>query len=801
MPSHPGPDPGSRARALLTLLLPNCCSARGIVVVAPTQSLPLPQRSGLASLATGAHAPDRGETNDPQVRVAAFGRPGRFGDSGIRPDGRFEHRHRQADRPADARRDRRRGGAGSGAASSSRSTPATSSSPRLAATRRCPTCRWRSARSPRRRFAISGATDIRQLNQVAPSLLVSSTSSEAGAAVARIRGIGTVGDNPGLESSVGVFIDGVYRSRTGIGLTELGPLDRIEVLRGPAGHVVRPQYVGGPHLDHHRQAALHAGGQRPGRRRQLRLSRASKRASPGRSATPSRRASTASGSSATASSRTSISGRDVNDRDRWMLRGQVLFQPSDDFSFRLIGDYSKRNEECCARAVPAGARRGRRRAAAASPTSPRPSRASSARSARDHRGRSRSSGNVSITPGRSYRQPTSRTGGISGEAGLRFRLGRADLDHRLPLQQIHRAARTPTSTISTSSTATTTAARSTASRPSPRSCGCRAMPAATASTGWSAAITRTRSCGSPTTSPTAPITPLTPTAWSRTNFACLTGQRRPACSRRARRPASTRRSPARILPAFGRRAGASLLRRRSALGLGLVFARRRRSPTAASPTSRSFACGAPGLSRRSTARRSTTSTTRRSNNFAVFTHNIFSITDRLKLTLGARYTHEKKTLDADLTDNNGALHLLRGVAVRGAAAAAVRHPERAGREPRHRRQLQREQALGNRGAELQADRPAADLRELFARLQGGRLQPRPLGAVPAIPRWSQPPRCRAAARSAFGAQPGCQASSPRARTCSSSRKPTTRSKSAPSTTAAGSTSTSRCSTSCSGTSS
>src|SRR6476659_5783440 len=81
----------------------------------------------------------------------------------------------------------------------------------------------------------TGANDIRQLNQVAPSLLVSSTSSEAGAGVARIRGIGTVGDNPGLESSVGVFIDGVYRSRTGVGLTELGALDRIEVLRGPQG--------------------------------------------------------------------------------------------------------------------------------------------------------------------------------------------------------------------------------------------------------------------------------------------------------------------------------------------------------------------------------------------------------------------------------------------------------------------------------------------------------------------------------------------------------------------------------------
>ena len=70
---------------------------------------------------------------------------------------------------------------------------------------------------------------------MSPSLLVSSTSSEAGAGGARIRGVGTVGDNPGLESSVAVFIDGVYRSRVGLGLTELGSVDRIEVLRGPQG--------------------------------------------------------------------------------------------------------------------------------------------------------------------------------------------------------------------------------------------------------------------------------------------------------------------------------------------------------------------------------------------------------------------------------------------------------------------------------------------------------------------------------------------------------------------------------------
>ncbi len=63
----------------------------------------------------------------------------------------------------------------------------------------------------------SGATDIRQMAQLSPSLIVSSTGSEANA-TARLRGIGTVGDNPGLESSVAVFIDGVYRSRTALKL-------------------------------------------------------------------------------------------------------------------------------------------------------------------------------------------------------------------------------------------------------------------------------------------------------------------------------------------------------------------------------------------------------------------------------------------------------------------------------------------------------------------------------------------------------------------------------------------------------
>jgi iron complex outermembrane recepter protein len=80
----------------------------------------------------------------------------------------------------------------------------------------------------------SGVQDIKDLISIAPGLMVTSTQSET-ITTARIRGVGTVGDNFGLESSVGVYIDGVFRSRNGVGFGDLGELERIEVLRGPQG--------------------------------------------------------------------------------------------------------------------------------------------------------------------------------------------------------------------------------------------------------------------------------------------------------------------------------------------------------------------------------------------------------------------------------------------------------------------------------------------------------------------------------------------------------------------------------------
>ncbi|WGM30163.1 TonB-dependent receptor [Brevundimonas sp. NIBR11] len=80
----------------------------------------------------------------------------------------------------------------------------------------------------------SGVTDIRELTSLAPSVQFQTPGGGADSSI-RIRGVGTTSTNPGLESSVGVIIDGVIRARTGVALSELGDLQSIEVLRGPQG--------------------------------------------------------------------------------------------------------------------------------------------------------------------------------------------------------------------------------------------------------------------------------------------------------------------------------------------------------------------------------------------------------------------------------------------------------------------------------------------------------------------------------------------------------------------------------------
>ena len=192
----------------------------------------------------------------------------------------------------------------------------------------------------------SGAADIREMSQVAPSLLVSSTGNEANGS-ARIRGIGTVGDNPGLESSVAVFVDGVYRSRSGNAMAELGPLDRVEILRGPQGTLGGRNssagliniYTAPPEFEFSGYGAFTYGNYD------------AIKVEAGINAPL--------GDTVAARIDGVYFERDgfyndvvndvrINDRDRYLVRGQLLFEPTSDLSIRLVGDYSNKDEACCA---------------------------------------------------------------------------------------------------------------------------------------------------------------------------------------------------------------------------------------------------------------------------------------------------------------------------------------------------------------------------------------------------------------------------------------------------------------------
>lgn len=188
--------------------------------------------------------------------------------------------------------------------------------------------------------------DLIDLQNLVPSLKVRQLQSSANTNFI-IRGFGNGANNPGIEPSVGVFIDGVYRSRSGAQISDLPNLKRVEVLRGPqstlfgknasAGiisivtaepnlnkfegsvegsygnynSVVLKGDISGPISDTFGFSLSGNYNKRDGYARDLNLN------------------------------------QDANNRDRYGVRGQLLFQPSDALKIRIIADYDKIDEECC----------------------------------------------------------------------------------------------------------------------------------------------------------------------------------------------------------------------------------------------------------------------------------------------------------------------------------------------------------------------------------------------------------------------------------------------------------------------
>ncbi|MEE2525591.1 TonB-dependent receptor [Hyphobacterium sp. HN65] len=188
--------------------------------------------------------------------------------------------------------------------------------------------------------------DVRDLQTLVPSLRVNTDASSSNTSFA-IRSIGSSTFNWGIEPSVGVFVDGVYRSRNGASINDFLGVQRVEVLRGPQSTLFGKNTSAGVISFITEQPADEWGSEV-----EFTVGRFNQQTVRGMITGP--LGDTVSGrldlnyNSRDGFITNVTDGRDVNERDRWGWRGQLLWEPGDRFSLRLIADQGFIDENCCA---------------------------------------------------------------------------------------------------------------------------------------------------------------------------------------------------------------------------------------------------------------------------------------------------------------------------------------------------------------------------------------------------------------------------------------------------------------------
>ena len=188
--------------------------------------------------------------------------------------------------------------------------------------------------------------DISDLQSVVPSLRVTTLQSSAQTNFV-IRGFGNGANNAGIEPSVGVFIDGVYRSRSAAQIADLPNVQRVEVLRGPQSTLFGKNASAGVISVVTEEPQFEFGGSVEGG-----ISNYNGYNLKGDITGPITENLAFSLSAGTNQRDGYVEklteGDDLNDRNRSNIRGQLLYTPNETSKFRLIADYSNIDELCCA---------------------------------------------------------------------------------------------------------------------------------------------------------------------------------------------------------------------------------------------------------------------------------------------------------------------------------------------------------------------------------------------------------------------------------------------------------------------
>lgn len=187
--------------------------------------------------------------------------------------------------------------------------------------------------------------DINDLQTLVPTLRVTPLQRSTNTNFA-IRGFGNGVNNTGIEPSVGVFIDGVYRSRAAAQIGDLPRVQQIEVLSGPQSTLFGKNASAGvisvrtlePSYDLEGKVELGLGN----------YNQQSAKGYITNGITETLAFSLSGGFSTRDGYTDSISGLGkINDKDRWNVRGQALYEATDDVTVRFIADYSEIDEACC----------------------------------------------------------------------------------------------------------------------------------------------------------------------------------------------------------------------------------------------------------------------------------------------------------------------------------------------------------------------------------------------------------------------------------------------------------------------